>query len=443
MSEPSTRRVTRFSVYLGLSAVAFLCCAVSFWYYVAARKAVAEANEARLQSFLLADELRQSSDDLTRMVRTYVVTGDPVYKQHYQDILDIRDGKAPRPADYQNVYWDLILTQGRPAEAETAVPLLELMKAAGFTPQELDLLALAKSNSDDLVRIETRAMNLVEQPRVPDADRSAAIAMLYDPAYHRAKAEIMSPIREFNRLVNSRTQHLVDQAESHAFIVRSAFLLCGALLLLMLWQLRRSLLDVLGGSLREIYACISRVATGDFSTPVASAAGAEDTVIGMLGGMQSSLATLDAERRESERALRRSEEHYRVLVDSANEGICVVQDAVVRFANRKLLDMAGLAESEVVGRPIVELVYPEDRPRVMDRYRKRLQGLPEDDRYAFRIQTSHKGVRWFETHAVKFEWEEKPAALSFLTDITERRETEDQLRQLTGLVLAMPGMAAA
>ena len=39
-----------------------------------------ESAERRYQSYLLADELRQSSDDLTRMARTYTVTGDEKYK---------------------------------------------------------------------------------------------------------------------------------------------------------------------------------------------------------------------------------------------------------------------------------------------------------------------------------------------------------------------------
>lgn len=51
------------------------------------------ANESRYASFLLATELRQSSDDLTRLARTYVVTGDPSYEQQYEAILDIRNGK--------------------------------------------------------------------------------------------------------------------------------------------------------------------------------------------------------------------------------------------------------------------------------------------------------------------------------------------------------------
>lgn len=49
-----------------------------FSIYVWSEKQIDRANEIRYKSFLLADELRQSSDDLTNMVRTYVVTGNPI-----------------------------------------------------------------------------------------------------------------------------------------------------------------------------------------------------------------------------------------------------------------------------------------------------------------------------------------------------------------------------
>lgn len=52
-----------------------------------------ESQERRYQSYLLADELRQSSDDLTRLARTYVVTQNPLYEKMYWSILDIRNGK--------------------------------------------------------------------------------------------------------------------------------------------------------------------------------------------------------------------------------------------------------------------------------------------------------------------------------------------------------------
>ena len=68
-----------------------------------------DALHVRHASFLAADELRQSSDDLTRMARAYVVTGDPKFEQYYWDILAIRNGERERPFKYERSYWDLVL----------------------------------------------------------------------------------------------------------------------------------------------------------------------------------------------------------------------------------------------------------------------------------------------------------------------------------------------
>ena len=72
------------------------------------QKELAASENRRFESYKLADELRQSSDDLTRMARTYVMTGDPIYEQYFDDILAIRDGRKPRPKLYSNIYWDLV-----------------------------------------------------------------------------------------------------------------------------------------------------------------------------------------------------------------------------------------------------------------------------------------------------------------------------------------------
>ena len=46
-----------------------------------------EAENRRTESFRLADQMRQTSNDLTRMVRMYVATGDPRFRDHYEEIL--------------------------------------------------------------------------------------------------------------------------------------------------------------------------------------------------------------------------------------------------------------------------------------------------------------------------------------------------------------------
>ena len=71
-----------FSRSLWLAAGLLSVLAIVFVFYVRAEKQIDRANESRQRSYLLADELRQTSDDLTRMARSYVVTGDTHYKTY-------------------------------------------------------------------------------------------------------------------------------------------------------------------------------------------------------------------------------------------------------------------------------------------------------------------------------------------------------------------------
>ncbi len=56
------------------------------------RRLLVETQQRHLLSYQLAEELRQSSDDLTRLARLYVVTGDPKYEQYYWDVIAILNG---------------------------------------------------------------------------------------------------------------------------------------------------------------------------------------------------------------------------------------------------------------------------------------------------------------------------------------------------------------
>ncbi|TSA48420.1 MAG: hypothetical protein D4R48_05455, partial [Nitrosomonadales bacterium] len=85
MSAIMLNKLSPFSRNVWLTMALFVVLALAFAVYAWSEKQIDRANDLRHQSFLLADELRQSSDDLTKMARTYVVTGDPAYKKHYQD----------------------------------------------------------------------------------------------------------------------------------------------------------------------------------------------------------------------------------------------------------------------------------------------------------------------------------------------------------------------
>ncbi|KHT40431.1 chemotaxis protein [Vibrio sinaloensis] len=188
--------------------------------------------KVRYQSYQAADELRQSSDDLTRLGRTYVLTGDETYEKMYMDILAIRNGDKPRPQNYHTIYWDLVLNYGeKPKPDGKRVSLQAMMEELGFTDKEFRLLKEAQGNSDALVNMEVKAMNAVKG-LYPDAsgnytkrgepDLAMAAQLLHSKQYHQEKAKIMAPIDEFFTALEARTS---SQFNSAAQDVRTTVLI--------------------------------------------------------------------------------------------------------------------------------------------------------------------------------------------------------------------------
>ena len=135
------------------------------------------------------------------------------------------------------------------------------------------------------------------------------------------------------------------------------------------------------------------------------------------------------ERRQAEQALRMSEEKYRLVVDNANEAIIVAQDGMLKFVNPKTTEITGYSAGELSSRPFVEFVHPHDRNMVLERHLKRLRGEKLPDVYPFRIIDQDGKIKWLEISAVLLNWEGRPATLNFLSDVTERKQAEEALRE--------------
>ena len=133
------------------------------------------------------------------------------------------------------------------------------------------------------------------------------------------------------------------------------------------------------------------------------------------------------DRKYTEKALRESEENYRNLFENANEAIFVAQDGKLVFLNPITAMITGYSSEEIMARPFIEFIHPDDRDMVIDRYLKRLKGEEIPHIYSFRINRRDGNVRWVELNAVLISWKEKKATLNFLTDITERKQVEEAL----------------
>lgn len=173
----------------------------------------------RYQSLVIADELRQSSDDLTRYCQLYVMTGDTTWEAKYWRVLQIRNGEYPRP-------------DGR------KISLVDSMKKLGFTQQEFNLLLSSEKHSNKLVRTERIAFNALKGKFMDSANVFSitgkpqiefAQKIMFDKQYLSAKEKIMKPIGLFTKNIENRTQTTVD-----GFIKKGYILLFSSIILLIL-----------------------------------------------------------------------------------------------------------------------------------------------------------------------------------------------------------------
>ncbi|HMD68326.1 MAG TPA: PAS domain S-box protein [Chitinivibrionales bacterium] len=148
------------------------------------------------------------------------------------------------------------------------------------------------------------------------------------------------------------------------------------------------------------------------------------------------------DRKQAEEALRKSEEKYRSLVDSANEGILVAQDGMLKFVNQRAAEFSGHSEPELMSKPFPEFVYPDDRAMVLDYYMKRMKGDPAPMNYEFRLLSADGSAKWVAINTIRIDWNGKPAALSFLTDIAERKHLENEKEKLLSQLLQAQKMEA-
>jgi diguanylate cyclase (GGDEF)-like protein len=340
----------RFSQNVFITLLLYCVLAIAFVIYVHAEKSIDLANEQRLNAINLVQELRQSSDDLTRMARTYVITGEPKFKRIYQHILDIRDGVSPHPVENPGIASDWLMDEPLTAQPrkgkQSTLSLLSRMRDAGFTHQELLLLTLSKRASDDLSNLEWRAMGMItEGENTPSATKLAAAQLLYSSAYNRAKIGIMNPIQEVDRMVVTRTTQQVQSAERTALYLRWFFIALAISLILLLMRTYKSLKNVLGTSPHHLFEKISRIGDGDFKTPISTSPIPKNSVLDWLSQTQNRLASLDDLREKHEEKINRITKLYAAL-SQCNQAIVRCQDEhtlfnqicqdAVRFGGMKL-----------------------------------------------------------------------------------------------------------
>ncbi|CAJ37936.1 PAS domain S-box protein [Methanocella arvoryzae] len=134
-------------------------------------------------------------------------------------------------------------------------------------------------------------------------------------------------------------------------------------------------------------------------------------------------------RKQAEEVMRESEEKFRTLAETASVGIMLFREDKYIYTNPYMQKILGYTGEELLAMNFWEVVHPDFRELARIRVRERLQGIQVPSRYEIKVITKDKKTRWGEYSAEVIRYDGKPTVIGIFYDITDRKLTEEALRE--------------
>lgn len=142
-------------------------------------------------------------------------------------------------------------------------------------------------------------------------------------------------------------------------------------------------------------------------------------------------------RRRAEKALQESEARYRRIVETANEGIWVAdRHSVTEYVNRVMARMLGYSITEMLGRPMMDFVFEDDRESTREVFSPRRDGDRDREPVSLRLRRKGGAEIWVmaSMSPIVGESGEVDGLLTMCTDITARRRADAERARLSSAV---------
>jgi len=136
------------------------------------------------------------------------------------------------------------------------------------------------------------------------------------------------------------------------------------------------------------------------------------------------------ERQQAEVALRESEERHRQIVESSTDAILMRSGGFITYANPSAVKLFRASHAgELLGKPYLDLVHPDDRPESIERIRKGMDEKWIAPPREHRILTLDGQMVLVESTGVPVQYQGQTQIFGVIRDITERKQVEEHLRE--------------
>jgi len=136
-----------------------------------------------------------------------------------------------------------------------------------------------------------------------------------------------------------------------------------------------------------------------------------------------------SERKAMEEAIRKSEEHYRCVIQSLQEGLFVIQDKKFVFVNDSIVNILGYTVDELTGMHFSTVVPPECGEEGLQKYMEREKGTYGSWSYEFTLLHKDGHTRVPVTLSTNLtEFDGLPAIVGTAKDITDRIKAEEEIK---------------
>jgi PAS domain S-box-containing protein len=138
-----------------------------------------------------------------------------------------------------------------------------------------------------------------------------------------------------------------------------------------------------------------------------------------------------SERKQAEAELKASEKKYSSLVEEGNDGIIIVQNGILVFANMKFCEITGFSKTEILLRPFEDFLSLEYKRMVINKFRKSLEKKRNSSlKYEIELVSKRGGNTPAEINSSIIDHEGAPAIMAIIRDITDQKEKEKELLEL-------------